>query len=87
MKAGCSHCPQKNVMDCCATSAPQPASIPQDSQTQVTPTASSLTFVPAGIMAIAAGRHMPDLARALREAPLHGYRSTDLSILNASFLI
>ncbi len=87
MQAGCSHCPQKNVMDCCATSAPQPASVPQGNQTQGPSTSSTLTPVPAGLAAIPASLHVPDLSRALREAPPHGYRFTDLPILNASFLI
>lgn len=87
MKAGCTHCPQKDVMDCCATSAPQPASVPQDGQTQSGPAGAASTVVPAWGAAIAAILHVPGLARALREAPPHGYRSTDLPLLNATFLI
>lgn len=87
MKAGCSHCQPTNVMDCCATSAPQPASMPQDGQNQGAPAASASTIVPAGVAAIEGSLQVPDLARALRESPPHGYRSTDLSLLNATLLI
>ena len=87
MKAGCSHCPQKNVMDCCATSAPQPA-VPQDAQQQpgtalsATPLGSGpgAAIVPAS-GACAASAHL------VRTSPPHGYRTTDLPILNAAFLI
>jgi hypothetical protein len=87
MKAGCSHCPQKNVMDCCATSAPQPA-VPQDGQPQQASGAAAAAwaahadavFAPATLNALF-------VAKAVRAAPPHGYRSTDLPILNAVFLI
>lgn len=87
MKTGCSHCPQKNVMDCCATSAPDPSSVPQEVQqqgTRLVPTTS-----PAQADSAAAPAFPPCLpaAHVFRAAPLHGYRSTDLPTLNAAFLI
>ncbi len=86
MKPTCSHCPQKSVMDCCATSMPQPA-VPQDRQNQGAAAAAPVSLVPADAVAIAASHQVPDLARALRDAPPHGYHSTDLRTLNAVFLI
>jgi hypothetical protein len=86
-KPACSHCPQKHVMDCCATSAPQPASVPQDSQQQGARSIPAPSMVQADGIAIVASLQVPALARVLRGSPLHGYRSTDLPTLNAVFLI
>lgn len=88
MKAGCSHCPQKDVMDCCATSAPQPA-VPQDASS---PQANSRTMptgspAPADLASAAPALQPPAVARTVRGAPLHGFRSTDLPTLYAVFLI
>ena len=80
-----SHCPPKNAMDCCATSAPQPASTPQNDQ-QSTRGGTPL-LLQAESDALAVGLHLPSLARTLRSSPPHGYRSNDLLILNAAFLI
>lgn len=79
------HCPPASKMDCCATSAPKPASVPQNDQqgTRVL-TASVLQ---ADTDAVACAVDLPGLARTLRAAPVHGYRSIDLLTLNAVFLI
>lgn len=84
MKAGCSHCPQKNVMDCCAASAPQPA-VPQDTQ-QGTAGATAAWGAHAEAI-VPAALNTPAVSHAVRTAPPHGYRFTDLPILNAVFLI
>jgi hypothetical protein len=86
VKAGCSHCPQKTAMDCCATSSPQPASPPQDTQ-QPQPSRSSITTAQVGAVPAIAGLQPPSVTRTVRGAPLHGYRSTDLPTLNVVFLI
>ena len=86
VQAACSHC-QKDVLDCCDTSLPQPASVPEDSRTQGTSSAPTAMLIPAGVAAVAAALNVPDILRVLRAAPLHGYHSTDLLTLNAVFLI
>jgi len=87
-KAGCSDCrPQQNVMDCCATSAPQPASVPQDTQQQGTRASASAMAAQLDAVVVLAALQPPDVARRLRAAPPHGYRSTDLPTLHAVFLI
>lgn len=87
MQAGCRHCHQKNAMDCCATSMPQPASVPQDSQQQGTRTAPTAAPAPVDAVVAIPSLPQPSAARAFRDAPSHGYRSTDLPTLNAVFLI
>jgi hypothetical protein len=87
MQAGCSHCAQKNVMDCCATSAPDPSSVPQESQQQGTRLVPTTSPAPADAGAVLAPLPSPAVAPLFRAAPAHGYRSTDLPILNAVFLI
>lgn len=89
VEPGCHHSPQKDVLDCCVSSAPQPSSIPQDTSQQPSSaqTTSNGALSQADAVVVVAALQPQAVARLVRGAPLHGYRSLDLPTLNASFLI
>ena len=85
-KAPCRHCQTSSAMTCCGTDRSEPSSLPLQTSTTGAQAHHAAAFMTAAYMTVAAV-HDVIAPSAVRFAPPHGYRTTDLPILNAAFLI
>lgn len=85
-KAPCRHCQTSSTMTCCGTDRSEPSSLPLQTSTTSTQAQHAATLLAAAFVSVPV-THAAIGPSAVRFAPPHGYRTTDLPILNAVFLI